>query len=47
MLTSCSIAELAVLDALNGGVVVLNAREQVVHWNAWMASTSGHSKAHV
>ena len=28
----------AVLDAINGGVIVLSASERVVVWNAWMAS---------
>lgn len=38
---------LAILDALNGGIVVLDAQQRVVQWNAWMASASGHSLAEV
>ena len=34
----------AVFDALNGGLIVLDASERVVVWNAWMEATSGHSQ---
>ncbi|MES2605709.1 MAG: PAS domain S-box protein [Pseudomonadota bacterium] len=39
--------EFAILNAINGGVVALDQQERVVYWNAWMASATGHSAAHV
>jgi PAS domain S-box-containing protein len=38
---------IAILDALSGGVVVLDRRERIVHWNAWMVSATGASLAEV
>jgi PAS domain S-box-containing protein len=35
----------AVLDAINGGLVVLDGRERVTLWNRWMELASGHSGA--
>ena len=32
-----------VLDAIDGGIVVLDAHERVVRWNTWMAAASGLS----
>ncbi|HEY0963672.1 MAG TPA: PAS domain S-box protein [Pseudomonadales bacterium] len=37
----------AVLDAIDGGVVVLDAGGHVVQWNAWMATASGITGADV
>src|SRR5690606_24241715 len=37
----------AILDALNGGIVILNEDERIVHWNAWMTSATGLSLAEV
>ena len=30
-----------ILDALNGGLIVLDRRRRIVHWNAWMVLASG------
>jgi PAS domain S-box-containing protein len=35
----------AVLDALNGGLVVLDGGQRVTRWNSWMEFASGHSEA--
>jgi PAS domain S-box-containing protein len=35
----------AVLNAINGGLVVLDGRQRVTHWNRWMELASGHSEA--
>ncbi len=37
----------AVLDAIDGGVVVIDRAEHIVQWNAWMASASRLSSADV
>src|ERR1700722_8300373 len=34
--------EKAVLDAINGGLIVLDRRERVTRWNSWMEAASGH-----
>ncbi|MDY6983951.1 MAG: PAS domain S-box protein, partial [Pseudomonadota bacterium] len=34
-------SEGAILDAIAGGIVVLDTNEHVVQWNAWMAAASG------
>jgi hypothetical protein len=43
MATERSVELAPVLDAVNGGLIVLDANRVVVSWNAWMASASGHS----
>jgi PAS domain S-box-containing protein len=35
----------AVLDAISGGLVVLDAGQRVTRWNSWMQFASGHSQA--
>jgi PAS domain S-box-containing protein len=35
----------AVLDALNGGLAVLDGGQRVTRWNSWMEFASGHSEA--
>jgi PAS domain S-box-containing protein len=35
----------AVLDAINGGLVVLDGRQRVTRWNSWMKSASGLTEA--
>ncbi len=37
----------AILDSINGGLIVLDRKQRVVRWNAWMTSASGHSFAAV
>jgi PAS domain S-box-containing protein len=37
----------AILDAINGGLIVLDRDGRIVRWNAWMTSASGHSWATV
>jgi PAS domain S-box-containing protein len=39
--------ENAILDAINGGLIVLDHNRRIVRWNAWMTSASGHSFATV
>jgi transcriptional regulator with PAS, ATPase and Fis domain len=34
--------EKAVLDAINGGLIVLDRHQRVTRWNAWMEAASGH-----
>ena len=34
----------AVFDAINGGLIVLDASERIVVWNTWMEAASGHSQ---
>jgi PAS domain S-box-containing protein len=41
MLSSTENTELAILDAVNGGVIVVDEGESVVRWNAWMESATG------
>ena len=41
------IPERAILDAINGGLIVLDRHERIVGWNAWMASASGKAFAAV
>jgi PAS domain S-box-containing protein len=36
--------EKAVLDAINGGLIVLDRHERVTRWNAWMETASGQSE---
>jgi len=38
-------AESAILDAVNGGLIVLDRNERIVRWNAWMVSASGQAFA--
>ncbi len=47
MATNDVAAEAAILDAINGGLIVLDRDERIVGWNAWMASASGHALATV
>ena len=35
------------LDAIDGGIVVLDRRERIVQWNAWMVSATGRTAADV
>lgn len=35
----------AVLNAINGGLVVLDDGQRVIHWNSWMTFAAGHSEA--
>ena len=35
----------AVLNAINGGLVVLDDEQRVIHWNSWMTFAAGHSEA--
>ena len=37
----------AILDALNGGVVVLDDKERIIGWNRWMETASGQTGAQV
>ena len=37
----------AILDAINGGLIVLDRDGRILRWNAWMTSASGHSWATV
>jgi PAS domain S-box-containing protein len=37
----------AILDAIDGGVIVVDQNERVTHWNRWMASASGLAAAQV
>jgi PAS domain S-box-containing protein len=37
--------EKAVLDAINGGLIVLDRHERVTRWNSWMEAASGHLEA--
>jgi PAS domain S-box-containing protein len=39
--------ESAILDAINGGLIVLDRNERIVRWNAWMSSASGQALAAV
>src|SRR5262245_56058359 len=39
--------ELAVLDALNGGVVVLDRDTRILYWNAWMVLAAERAAAEV
>jgi PAS domain S-box-containing protein len=43
MLSDRSATESALLDAINGGLIVLDRNERIVRWNAWMASASGQT----
>jgi len=36
-------AECAVFDAINGGLIVLDANERIVRWNGWMVSATGQA----
>ena len=36
------VQDAAILDAINGGIIVFDCDERIVAWNAWMASASGH-----
>jgi PAS domain S-box-containing protein len=38
-------AEATILDAINGGIIVLDRDERITAWNAWMTSASGRSFA--
>ena len=44
MATDQIIDEKQVLDALNGGLIVLDHERRVVTWNAWMETASGHAE---
>jgi PAS domain S-box-containing protein len=37
----------AILDAINGGLIVLDRSERIIGWNAWMASATGQPSAAV
>jgi PAS domain S-box-containing protein len=39
--------EKAVLDAINGGLILLDRHRRVVCWNAWMEAASGHLESDV
>ena len=39
--------EKSILDAINGGLILLDTSERVNRWNAWMESASGRSAAEV
>ena len=41
------IANSAIFDAINAGLIVLDRDERVAHWNAWMHSASGLALAEV
>jgi PAS domain S-box-containing protein len=41
------VAESAVLDAINGGIILLDDSERIVRWNTWMVSAAGYSAADV
>jgi len=45
MSASDEIFSQGVLDAIDGGVIVLDPAERVVRWNAWMENASGHAEA--
>ena len=36
---------IGILDAINGGLIVLDTSERVIRWNAWMHIASGHPAA--
>ncbi|MGV3593222.1 MAG: PAS domain S-box protein, partial [Gammaproteobacteria bacterium] len=40
-------AESAILDAIDGGIVVLDSQTHIVQWNAWMTAASGLARAEV
>jgi PAS domain S-box-containing protein len=37
----------ALLDAVNGGLIVLDSSARVIHWNTWMEAASGQTEAQV
>src|SRR5580693_9344225 len=37
----------ALLNAGNGGLIVLDAGERILRWNSWMAAASGFAEAEV
>jgi PAS domain S-box-containing protein len=39
--------ESALLNAINGGLIILDAAERVLQWNVWMAAASGFTAAQV
>jgi PAS domain S-box-containing protein len=47
VLDSAGIPLPAVLDAIDGGIVVIDPAERVVRWNRWMASATGKAEADV
>jgi PAS domain S-box-containing protein len=47
MLASGAIDCPAIVDAIDGGVIVIDAEERVAGWNKWMESASGHPAAQV
>jgi len=47
MLPSEQDREKSILDAINGGLILLDSEERVTCWNAWMESASGLAQADV
>ena len=47
MSLSASSEAVALLDAINGGIVVLDRSERVIRWNAWMESATGCAESEV
>ena len=39
--------ETAILDAINGGLIVLDRSQRVIRWNAWIEAASGRAEADV
>src|ERR1700722_7823001 len=37
----------ALLDAINGGLIVLDASARILQWNTWMHTASGYSESEV
>ena len=44
---AATLAEYEIIDAVNGGIIMLDRNAHVVRWNLWMAHASGLAESTV